>query len=394
MSTHTQASRIVVVGAGIVGLAHAVAALDAGYRVTVVEQDAAAVLASVRNFGHVGTSVQSGLLGELARESNPIWMRLAECAGVEARRSGTLAVATTEIEEAVLQEVMSDRAPDGARLLTADQAAERLGLGKEEPGQRSSLRSAMFMPHDITANPRTAVARIAAWVNAHERGEVRFATTVLGVETGMVETSRGRIEADHVVVAAGHVVGRLFPALAERGEVRECALQMLRVRAPRGMEVERTPAVLTGTSMLRYGLFAGEAAETLRAELAATRPELLEIDANVMFTHQADGTLFVGDSHASFDAAPPFMGERWSQILLDEVATLLRVSELEVIERWQGLYATSQRQDILRAEPLPGVTAVTVTTGVGMTVGLALGARTIAGLGSAAELVGAAAAEA
>lgn len=380
MVSHANASRVVIIGAGIVGLAHAVAALDAGYRVTVVEQDAAAVLASVRNFGHVGTSVQAGELGELAREANPIWMRLAQRTGLEARRSGTLAVAATQAEDAVLQEVMSERAPEGARMLTADETAERLGRDGDRRGSGSSLYSGLLMPNDITANPRTAVARIAAWVHAHERGEVRFATTVRGIDTGVVETNRGRIEADHIVVAAGHLVGRLFPELAEHGEVQECALQMARVRAPWSAGAGLGPAVLTGTSMLRYGLFAGAAAEALRIEMAAHRPELLEIDANVMFTQQADGTLLVGDSHANFDAAPPFMAERWSQILLDEVAALLGVEQLEVLERWQGLYATSQRQDILREEPMPGVTAITVTTGTGMTVGLGLGARTIAGL--------------
>lgn len=380
MVVRIHASRIVIVGAGIIGLAHAVAALDAGYRVTVVEQDAAAVLASVRNFGHIGTSVQTGELGELAREANSLWRDLAQRTGLEVRRSGTLAVATTPSEEAVLHEVISARAPEGARMLTARQAAEQLGLDGETQSGGTRLHSALLMPGDLTANPRTAVARIAAWVHAHERGEMRFGTSVHGINTSVVETNRGPIEAEHIVVAAGHLVGRLFPGLAERGEVRECALQMARVRAPRSMGVGLGPAVLTGTSMLRYGLFAGAATEALRLELAANRPYLLEIDANVMFTQQADGTLLVGDSHMSFDAAPPFLAERCSQMLLDEVAALLGVRQLEVLERWQGLYATSQRQDILCEQPLPGVTALTVTTGTGMTVGLALGARTIAGL--------------
>jgi FAD dependent oxidoreductase TIGR03364 len=380
MTSTTHTPRIVIVGAGIVGLAHAVAALDAGYRVTVIEQDAAARLASVHNFGHVGASVQAGELGELARESLPLWLSLAERAGVEARRSGTLVVARTAAEEAVLQELVDERAPEDAALVTGAEVAALLHLDvAAEAAARP--RAGALLPRDITANPRTAVARIAAWVHAHERGEVRFSTAVRSVGTGVVDTSRGRVEADHVVVAAGHLLGRLLPELSERGEVRECALQMTRVRAPHAMGLG--PAVLTGTSMLRYGAFAGPAAEALRAELRATRPELMEIDANVMLTQQADGTLLVGDSHVAHDSAPPFLDERWSRILLDEVAAVLGAPRLEVLERWQGLYATSRKQDILRELPIPGVTAVSVTTGTGMTVGLALGARTIAALDSA-----------
>ncbi|MFV0432460.1 MAG: TIGR03364 family FAD-dependent oxidoreductase [Leucobacter sp.] len=370
---------LAVVGAGIVGLAHAVAALDAGYRVTVIEQDAAAVTASVRNFGHVSTSAQAGEIGEIAREANPIWLSLAARAGVEARRSGTLVVARSAAEEAVLQELIDERSPEGARLLRGSEAAEKLGL----PRAGRAPRAAAILPLDLTADPRTAVARIASWVDAHERGEVRFATTAHGIDgrtsgTVTVATSRGGIEADHAVVAAGHLVGRLFPEVAETGAVAECALQMARVRSPHGAGLG--PAVLTGTSMLRYGAFAGPAAEALREELARERPELLEIDANLMFTRQANGTLLVGDSHATHTSAPPFLDERWSRILLDEAASLLDAPRLEVLERWQGVYATSSRQDVLVAEPAPGVTAVSVTSGVGMTIGLGIGARTIAAL--------------
>lgn len=377
MTSQTPAPRIAIVGAGIIGLAHAVAALDAGYRVTVLEQDAAAVTASVRNFGHVCASVQYGELGELAAESLPIWLSLAERAGVTARRSGTLAVARSAAEQAVLEELVAERAPAGARLLTGGETAVTLHL-EEGSSAAGAVRAGLLLTDDVTADPRTAVARIAAWVNGHERGEVRFATTVHAVHTGVVETNRGRVEADHIIVATGHLLGRLFPEIATAAGVRECALQMARVRPPRPMGLG--PAVLTGTSMLRYGRFAGSAADALRAELFAQRPEFAEITANVMFTQQADGTLLVGDSHASHDAAPPFLDERWSQILLDEVATLLGTPRLEVLERWQGLYATSELGDICQETPVPGVSIVTLTTGVGMTVGLGLGARTIAAL--------------
>ncbi|MHA3685248.1 TIGR03364 family FAD-dependent oxidoreductase [Leucobacter sp. HY1910] len=382
-SSHTPL-HVVIVGAGIVGLGHAVAALDAGYRVTVLEQDAQAVTASVRNFGHVCASVQAGELGELARASLPIWESLITRAGAEGRRSGTIAVARTAAEEAVLTELAAGLETEGsaaassgsAQPLTGQAVAAQLRLPSS-----ATPRAGLFLPGDLTANPRTAVAQIAAWVGAHERGEVRFGETVYGAATGEVFTSRGRITCDRVVVAAGHLVGRLFPEVAAAGEVRECALQMARVRAPRDMGLG--PAVLTGTSMLRYGAFAGEAQAALRAELERERPELIEIDANVMLTQQADGTLLVGDSHVSHDSAPPFLDERWSDILLAEAAALLGTERLEVLERWQGVYATSTKQQLLVAEPTPGVHVVSVTTGTGMTVGLGLGARTVAGFAHA-----------
>lgn len=363
-----------IVGAGIIGLAHAVAALDAGYQVTVVEQDHAAVTASVRNFGHVCTSEQSGSLGVLADEAREIWLRLAERAALEVRVSGTLAVARSAEELAVVEALAARETTQDSRLVTAAEAGELLGTA----GTAHAPLGGILLPNDLTANPRTTVARIASWVQAHERGDVRFATTALAAETGRLTTSRGVIEADVIVVAAGHLIGRLMPEVAEAGRVRECALQMTRVQAPRSLPLG--PAVVTGTSMLRYGAFAGPEADALRAVVQRERPELLTMGANVMFTHQPDGTLLLGDTHEYFDSAPPFLREEWTRALLDEAAGLLGVPELAVLERWQGVYAASDAQDVLTAEPLPGVHVVTLSTGVGMTVGLALGARTVAAL--------------
>jgi glycine/D-amino acid oxidase-like deaminating enzyme len=49
---------IIVVGAGIVGLAHALHAARAGQRVLVLDRDAQANGASIRNFGFVAVTGQ------------------------------------------------------------------------------------------------------------------------------------------------------------------------------------------------------------------------------------------------------------------------------------------------------------------------------------------------
>ena len=95
-----------------------------------------------------------------------------------------------------------------------------------------------------------------------------------------------------------------------------------------------------------------------------------------MFTQRPDGTLLVGDSHRYAVTQDPFLSEDWSTTLLDAVARILGVPQLTVLERWQGVYASSPRQPFLVSEVEPGVTAAIVTSGVGMTISLGLAEKT------------------
>ncbi|MFC5500945.1 TIGR03364 family FAD-dependent oxidoreductase [Lysinimonas soli] len=361
---------VLVVGAGIVGLAHAIAAVERGLTVTIIDRDARAVGASIRNFGHACVTAQSHELLQLATVAREKWLRYADRAGFFVSRAGAIAIARSAAESAVLEELAGSRDAEQLRLLGAAQVREHLGSASDP-----TIRGGAWLRDDLRVDPREAVGALAAWLA--EQPGVRFAwrTTFLGASGGVVRTSRGDIRAARTIVCVGHDLDLLYPQLAAEYEVERCALQMARVEPPAGLELG--PAVLTGTSMIRYPAFAEtDAATALRAELAAEHPELVSIVANVMFTQRPDGTLIVGDSHRYGVTQDPFLAEATSGILLEAVARILGVPGLRVLERWQGVYASSARQPFLIAEPEPGVTVAVVTSGVGMTIGLGLAEKT------------------
>ncbi|MEV6715108.1 FAD-dependent oxidoreductase [Lentzea sp. NPDC051208] len=100
---------LVVVGAGIVGLAHAWHAVQRGLSVAVVERDEHAVGASVRNFGHGCFTTQDGVAFSYAMAARAEWLTLAREAGFWLRESGSLVLAREEDELAVLEEFASIR---------------------------------------------------------------------------------------------------------------------------------------------------------------------------------------------------------------------------------------------------------------------------------------------
>lgn len=84
------------------------------------------------------------------------------------------------------------------------------------------------------------------------------------------------------------------------------------------------PAVLTATSLLRYGAFAETAAvDRLRARLHDQQPALIAADTNIMFTQRPDGALLIGDSHVVEPTVDPFLDEPTSDLILHEVEDVL-----------------------------------------------------------------------
>lgn len=351
---------LVVAGAGIVGLGVALEAAARGLRVRVVDRDSRPSGASVRNFGHGCLTAQTGAArayAELARER---WLQLGEHAGVRVQQAGTVVVARTAAELAVLAEFTAEQG-DQARLLTAAQVLQAV------PVAADALVGGALLPRDLRVDPRQAVPALAAHLVSLGI-DVRFGVTATGASPGVLHTSQGDVPADHVVLALGHDLDRVLPRVAEAAGVQRCTLHMLRVAAPGPRPIG--PAVLSGTSLLRYSGFAAcPSAAAVRAELD---PTLLAAGVNLMFTQQDDGDLIIGDTH-SYSATPsPFAAEALDELVLDQTRRLLGSGPLQVRERWRGTYAWSADAEFVTVAPCAGVRAVAVTSGIGMTTGLGL----------------------
>lgn len=383
---------IVIVGAGILGLAHAAHAVANGLSVTILERDHRAIGASIRNFGHCCITAQSGELYELAQTSRKYWLEFAGRAGFWISESGAVVVARADTEMAVLRELAASRESGQVEILSAAETRRRLGgpvpstsawIKTDHDGAWPGLMGGAFLRDDLRVDPRTTVEQLAAWLQEQPGVELHWNTAALtfshdpsGIAT--VHSSRGDFSGRQVFVCVGHDVDYLLPQLAADHEVQRCVLQMSLAAQPPGTVIG--PAVLTATSMLRYPAFAEmPSAAALRAEVERTRPELLEMGANVMLTQRPDGSLILGDSHHYGATATPFLSETVTSTINSEITALMG-QPLDIIERWQGIYASSEAASTLVQEVLPGVAVVSVTSGVGMTLSFGLAHRNVSSL--------------
>ena len=354
---------VVVIGSGIVGLGTAYAAVRRGLTVLVIDRTDAPLGATVRNFGHLCISAQSGEAREYGDASRELWLRISRDAGFWLRETGTLIVAR-HADELALLEASAD---EGLVLLSA------ADLEAAAPVRPGLAVGGGLLTADLQTDPRTAAPAIAAYLAALGV-EFRMRTSVGRVEAGRVHTSRGTVEAGTVVVAVNHDIDQVLPDLAESVGIVRCSLDMLRVR----VDLTLDAPLLTGWSLVRYSRFARlHEAVAVRERLHAERPDLAAVDLNQMYTQLPDGSLIIGDTHARGVSIPPFQPEESARLLLAETESLFGIPAPTVIERWQGVYASGPNE-FLRVEHEPGILVLAATTGIGMTTGLGLAEHSLA----------------
>lgn len=384
MSNANKSYDLAIIGAGIVGLSHALAATDAGLRVCVIESDDRPSGASIRNFGMVWpVGMPPGEARAHALRSREIWLHVAPQAGFDARAVGSLHLARHEDERAVLHEFMQRRA-DGlhAEWLSPDEVARRY------PGVRpDGLLGAMRTESELAINPRHAIAAWADWLAS--RG-VTFLWNIHAREAGQgfVQLADAtRVEADHVIVCSGQDTRSLFPDVYERASVSRCKLQMLRLSAPAWRIGTH---VAGGLTLRHYKAFEDcPTLPDLKQRVAREYPLYDRYGIHVMAAQRADGTLVIGDSHEYDAAITPFDNATIEQIILEYLARMLDVEGLHVVDRWHGIYAKrTDGQWLVRACPTPGVTVVNALGGAGMTLAPAIAEATIAALRASTPLQG------
>ncbi|MEW9835708.1 TIGR03364 family FAD-dependent oxidoreductase [Mesorhizobium marinum] len=361
---------LAVVGAGIVGLAHALAAAKRGLSVVVIDRDAQANGASIRNFGLVVVSAEEpGRQRKLAERSREVWLEIAGPAGIQILHQGLLAVAQRPEALTLLEAFAAMDSSAGCTLLSPGE------LGRRQPGLNlENLRGGLLSPAEIRVESREAIPRIASYLEAELKVDFRFATTVNGVCPPVVDTSGGPVRAAKTVVCPGDDLTGLFPGFIARHDVQRCKLQMLRLAA-NGLRLGS--AVVSDLSLIRYpGYSSLPEASSLRARLEGDSAEALRNGVHMIAVQSADGSLVVGDSHHYGQTPDPFGSEAVDALILQEFGAVFATAPT-VAARWTGTYASAPERAHFLERPGDDIRLVMITSGTGASTAFAIGEETI-----------------
>jgi D-hydroxyproline dehydrogenase subunit beta len=374
MSKRPHKYDLAVVGAGIVGLGCALAAVRRGLSVVVIERGPRALGASIRNFGFITVTGQDhDTIWPRARRTREIWHELAEQAGILIHQQGMWLAAQRTEAVAVLEAFMATDMASGCELLDAAGARKRCPQ-LDAAGHKAVLIS----PHELRIEPRDAIPRIAAWLAETHGVELLWNTAVQALDTTNLMTARGPVHAGAVAVCPGDDLSTLFPERLAAHQISRCKLQMLRLESP-GFELPGT--MMSDLSLLRYGGFARlPEALALRQQLQAQQGEYLHHGIHLIIAQAFDGSLVVGDSHHYDTADQPFSDAGVDDLILAEYRRIMGAAAPAVRERWIGTYAVAQDRAALIDTPSPAVRLVVVTSGIGASTGFAIGEEVIGDL--------------
>jgi FAD dependent oxidoreductase TIGR03364 len=365
-----------VVGAGIIGLAHAYHLAKRGRKVIIFERNPKAKGASVRNFGMLWPIGQpAGQMLRTALRSREIWLEVLRESGLWHEQTGSLHLAYRDDEAQVLQEFVAAAPAKGydCRLLSPAEVTARSPVVRAE-----GLIAGMWSPTETCVDPREVIAGLPAWLNRQYGVQCAFNHAVTSYDAPTV-TAGGKIwKAERLFVCSGEDLQTLYPETLEQYGLFRCKLQMLRSQ-PCAERWRIGPMLAAGLTLRHYQAFRDcPSLAAVKERVARENPEFDRYGIHVMASQNSKGEMTLGDSHEYGAEIEPFDKPKIDDLILGYLATFLDAPGLHIASRWHGVYVKHPTEPYITAQPAPQVTIITGVGGAGMTLSFGLAEQIVA----------------
>lgn len=365
---------VIVIGGGIIGLAHAVMALKKGLRVLLIEEDDMAVGASVRNFGLIWPIGQpAGPLYDRARRSRNLWVDMSKKAGFWALENGSLHLAYATDEWDVLEEYHKDYGAE-TKLLTPQ------GIQDLSPDvNQNGLLGGLYSSTEVNINPKTAIPAITDWLSRQKGCVLKYGEKALNISDRVVTTTISKYRADKILVCSGSDFQSLYPKIFASSDLLKSKLQMLRTN-PQPGGYKLGPTLCGGLTLRHYASFAQcKSLGALRKRVTMETPEFDQWGIHVMVSQNEHNELILGDSHEYGQTFDPFDKREINELIIDYMNSFLKVETPSIKETWHGVYAKNPGKTEFVAEPEEGVKLITGFGGAGMTFSFGFAEKEVEG---------------
>lgn len=370
---------VAIIGAGIIGLAHALAAARRGLSVAVFERGRRASGASVRNFGTIWPIGQPpGEMHALALRSRQLWLDLLGSAQFAHFPTGSLHVVYHDDEADVARE-FAERAPDlGYDCHWLDAAGV---LARSDAVVARDLIGGLWSPLELSVDPREVASWLPRYLSERHGVRFHFGFAVTGIDVPNIDAGGSRFHADTVIVCSGDDFETLYPELLAPARITRCKLQMMRtVEQPARWQLG--PSLAGGLTFQHYASFKVCASlDRLKQRIAEETPEVNRWGIHILASQTTAGEITLGDSHEYGQAVDVFDKPEIDRLIMEHAKRFLRLPDWSIAQRWHGVYAKHPDEPFISFAPAERVRVVTALGGAGMTLSFGLAERTIREIG-------------
>ena len=370
-----QNADVIIIGAGIIGLAHAYLAAKSGKRVVVFERHRAAIGASIANFGMLWPIGQpAGRMFDLAMESRATWLELLQASGISYKNTGSLHAACRPDEVRVGQEFAELAPAHGYQCAWLNPAQ---ALDRSAALNKDTVMGALWSATEMMVDPRECLRQIPEFLSERYNVEFFWGCPVFAVGNSKVHTPNGVWNAERIIVCSGSDFETLYPEFFKQSGLTRCKLQMLRTKPqPAGWQLG--PALAGGLTFRFYPSFAlCQSLSDLRNRIAQETPEYDRFGIHTMVSETSSGELTLGDSHEYGLSPSPFDQEEIDRLILEHLRSFVSVPEFSIAQRWHGVYSKHFEKPYLRFRPEESIEVITGLGGAGMTLSFGVAAETL-----------------
>jgi FAD dependent oxidoreductase TIGR03364 len=361
----------VIIGGGILGLAHAYLALKAGKSVLLLEKNDRAVGASIRNFGQIVPSGFGREWQHYGKISTKVYQDIQAQYNINIKQEGSVYFASNDEEDTLLQELaVINSASDHTSVLLDKQECHRL-YPELRPGY---CTSGLFFSDEVKADPATTVRLITSYLVDVLGLVVRFNTFITDVYANDTEAiafdSFGqKFIGENLLVCTGDDYQTLYPWLYRNETIRLVKLQMMEL-VPQNVLLKGS--ILTGLTIRRYESF--QECPSYGYIKSLESPEALynTLGVHILFSQNSDSSIILGDSHeyAPSNALSTLMNHETKNSINDYILQLAsEILELDYTVRksWIGVYSQEETKGIFNQKIDQRIRIITGIGGKGMT---------------------------
>lgn len=378
----SQHADIAVIGAGIVGLAHAYIAAKNGKSVVVFERRIRSAGSSVRGFGLIAPISQgAGSSYQIAVSSREEWMALLQASRLPYLPTGSLHLAYHDDELAVIRE-FSELGPGfGFVCQWLDAKAVE---ARTQAVLSAGLLGALWSPAEVSVDPRLLLRKIPEFLAERYSVKFCFGSAVRSIDLPRIEVSASESgtasqswTAEAAIVCAGEDFETFYPETFAGSGLTRSKEQILRT-GPQPGGWRLGPSLLAGLSLRHSRAFSicpslGQLRERIARELA----EYDRWGIHVMVAQSPDGELTLGSSHEEGPTPEPFDKTAIDNLIIGYLRNFLQAPNLDVSERWHAIHAIHPDRPYIVFSPAENVRVVTGLGSADLTLSFGLAKRVL-----------------